>query len=37
MEHKLAEAVLEGKCHESEARKQVVDINLFNKVLEEGA
>lgn len=37
MEHKLAEAVLEGKCYESEARKQVVDINLFNKVLEEGA
>lgn len=33
MEHKLAEAVKEGRCYEEEARKQVVDINLFNKIM----
>lgn len=35
MEHKLAEAVLAGKCLESEARKQVVDVGLFNGLLKE--
>ena len=35
MEHKLAEAVKEGRCYEEEARKQVVDINSFNKVMKE--
>ena len=35
MEHKLAEAVKEGRCYEEEARKQVVDINLFNKIIEQ--
>ena len=34
MEHKLAKAVLEGKCHRSEALKKVVDVNLFNELLE---
>lgn len=33
MEHKLATAVLEGKCYESEARKQVVDTKLFNELI----
>lgn len=33
MEHKLARAVLEGKCEKEEALKQVVDLNLFNKII----
>lgn len=33
MEHKLAEAFLEGRCYESEARKQVVDVKLFNELI----
>ena len=33
MEHKLAEAVLADKCLESEARKQVVDVKLFNELI----
>lgn len=35
MEHKLAEAVLQGRCLESEAVKQVVDMELFKKVINE--
>jgi len=33
MEHKLAQAVFDGKCEEIEARKQVVDFELFNKLM----
>ena len=33
MEHKLAEAVSMGRCHEKEARKHVVDIPLFDSLL----
>ena len=33
MEQKLAEAVKQGRCYEEEARKQVVDVNLFNKIM----
>ena len=29
-----SERDIEGKCHESEALKQVVDVKLFNKLLE---
>lgn len=35
MEHKLAKAVKEGRCYESEARKQVVDVQLFNQLINE--
>lgn len=33
MEHKLAKAVLEGKCLKEEALKQVVDVKLFEDIL----
>lgn len=33
MEHKLAKAVLEGKCLKEEALKQVVDVRLFEDIL----
>lgn len=35
MEHKLAEAVKQGRCLEEEAFKQVTDADLFRKIMKE--